>query len=317
MSSTWGQSAWTSLKSSSETKRSAFSNGTRFLNSTNFNNWLVGVTDGDGTFYFAKSKKGLWTFSFQISQSTYNLRLLYYIKSKLNCGTVTVLESNMAVFRVRKVQHLLDYIIPIFDICPLLTSKYFSYDLFKKSLLIVNDSSLSEKEKNYLLSNLKLQKLPIDYVSPAWLATHNSVNNVNDANRVVAKAWLVGFTEAEGSFYIVKKDPKRLVHAFEITQKHDIIVLKSISLILNMKVLKKKTYITAVTTKSNSIKYIVKYFFKAMKGMKSIEYRIWSRSFNKKKKDFIYLTKVRNKMRKIRSIRLDKSCKIKPNFKLY
>jgi hypothetical protein len=50
-----------------------------------------------------------------------------------------------------------------------------------------------------------------------------------------------------------------------------------------------------------------------MKGMKSLEYRLWSRSFNKTKVGsvrFEYLTKVRNIMRKIRSIRLDKNCKI-------
>jgi hypothetical protein len=50
-----------------------------------------------------------------------------------------------------------------------------------------------------------------------------------------------------------------------------------------------------------------------MKGMKALEYRIWSRSFNKKKAGsdrFDYLTKVRNQMRNIRSIRLDKNFKI-------
>ena len=81
MSSICGQSAWVfnvmllqaavRLKSSvlnpitavklenpSETKRSAFYNGT-IKNSTEFNEWLVGVTDGDGTFHFRKTKKGI------------------------------------------------------------------------------------------------------------------------------------------------------------------------------------------------------------------------------------------------------------------
>jgi hypothetical protein len=50
-----------------------------------------------------------------------------------------------------------------------------------------------------------------------------------------------------------------------------------------------------------------------MKGMKSLEFRIWSRSFNKKKTGtvrFKYLTKIRDQMRNIRSIRLDKNFKI-------
>lgn len=50
-----------------------------------------------------------------------------------------------------------------------------------------------------------------------------------------------------------------------------------------------------------------------MKGMKALEYRIGARSFNKIKAGsarYVYLTKVRNQMRNIRSIRLDKNFKI-------
>ena len=48
-----------------------------------------------------------------------------------------------------------------------------------------------------------------------------------------------------------------------------------------------------------------------MKGMKSLEYRIWARSFSKENKNFESLFKVQNLMRNIRSIRLDKNFKIK------
>ena len=50
-----------------------------------------------------------------------------------------------------------------------------------------------------------------------------------------------------------------------------------------------------------------------MKGMKALEYRIWSRSFNKYKGNYIELDKVRNLIRKIRLIRLDKNFHIKSN----
>lgn len=42
----------------------------------------------------------------------------------------------------------------------------------------------------------------------------------------MSKYWVVGFTEAEGSFYLTKKGPSRIIHCFEITQKNDKIVLK-------------------------------------------------------------------------------------------
>jgi hypothetical protein len=84
----------------------------------------------------------------------------------------------------------------------------------------------------------------------------------------------VGFTEAEGSFYLVSKDSTRIVHAFEITQKLDIIVLKSIARILGISVVKKNTYNTVVTTNSRAINNIIEYYKNTMKGMKALEYRI-------------------------------------------
>lgn len=296
-------------KNPSETQRNAFSSG-MVNNSTNFKEWLVGITDGDGTFYFAKTKKGIWTFSFLIGQTNYNLRLLYYIKSMLGVGSVSATDAkhNTAHYRVRNIQHIIQYILPIFDTYPLLTSKYFNYDVFKKAILIMNDPSLSNQEKEEKISYLKAQSLPDNYISPAWNSVNNKVTSIVDAMSVMTKSWLIGFTEAEGSFYIVKKAPLRLVHAFEITQKLEKIILEAIALILGLKVTTKKTYMTVVTTNSKSIENIISYYFKTMKGMKALEYRIWARSFNKKASGgFEYMSKIQNLMRNIRSIRLDKN----------
>lgn len=219
---------------------------------------------------------------------------------------------------MRNIQHIIQYILPIFDSYPLLTSKYFKYDIFKKAILIMNDSSLSNEEKDKKISYLKSQCLPINYISPAWNSINNQVTSVLGAMTIITKSWLIGFTEAEGSFYIVKKGPSRLVHAFEITcpptggLQLDKIVLDAIALILGLKVTTKKTYITVVTTNSKSIENIITYYFKTMKGMKALEYRIWARSFNKNASGtFEYITKIQNLMRNIRSIRLDKNFKKK------
>ena len=338
MSSTCGQSAWVffnsvyqvirpevvssstasegkELENPSETKRSVFYSGA-IKNSTEFNEWLVGVTDGDGTFHFRKTNKGVWNFTFKIGQSNYNLRLLYYIKSKLCVGSVSVPNSkdNTAEFRIRNIQHIIQYILPIFDKYPLLTSKHFHYSLFKEAILIMANPLISKEQKDKLITEIKLKSesgIPTDYISPAFEIIDNIVNSIQDASKVMSKSWVIGFTEAEGSFYIVKKDPQRLVHAFEITQKLDVIVLEAIATILRLKVTTKKTYYTVVATGSKDIQFIVKYYHKTMKGMKALEYRIWARSFNKEKKDFEYMTKIQNLMRNIRSIRLDKNFKMK------
>lgn len=302
---------FSSTKNPSETQRNAFFSG-MIKNSVTFKQWLVGITDGDGTFYFGKTTKGIWAFSFQIGQSNYNLRLLYYIKSMLGVGSVsaTAGKDNSAHFRVRNIQHIIQYVLPIFDQYPLLTSKHFHYTLFKKAILIMSNTSLCKQEKDQQISFLKAQSIPDNYTSPAWDNLNNSLFSSKDATTVISKSWLVGFTEAEGSFYIVKKGPQRLVHAFEITQKRDKIILEAIALILDVKVTTKKTYMTVVTTNSTSIENIVAYYFKTMKGIKAVEYRIWARSFAKKSSssgNFTYLIKIRNLMRNIRSIRLGKN----------
>lgn len=329
MSSTCGQSAWVfnilahlpvgrckqRTTNPSETKRSAFYSGA-IKNGTEFHEWLVGITDGDGTFHFRKNNKGVWNFTFKIAQSNYNLRLLYYIKSMLCVGSVSVPNSidNTAEFRIRNIQHIIQYILPIFNKYPLLTSKHFHYNLFREAILIMANPLISKEQKDHLITELKLKSesgIPTGYISPAWQIIDNTVNSIQDAMQVMSKSWLIGFTEAEGSFYIVKKGPQRLTHAFEITLKLDVIVLEAIAIILQVKVTAKKTYNTVVATGSKDIQFIVKYFHQTMKGMKSLEYRIWARSFTKEKKDFYYLTQIQNLMRNIRSIRLDKNFKMK------
>ena len=55
-----------SVENPSETKRSAFPSGTTYKNSKQNFEWLVGVTDGDGTFHFSRTQKGVWSFTFKI-----------------------------------------------------------------------------------------------------------------------------------------------------------------------------------------------------------------------------------------------------------
>nr|YP_006576291.1 hypothetical protein [Lentinula edodes]QEN73894.1 hypothetical protein [Lentinula edodes]UZS77534.1 hypothetical protein [Lentinula edodes]UZS77560.1 hypothetical protein [Lentinula edodes]UZS77586.1 hypothetical protein [Lentinula edodes]UZS77609.1 hypothetical protein [Lentinula edodes] len=323
-SMTRGQSAWLSsnlkikLSDSSETTREVFFSRTVNKKNTKieFEQWLVGVTDGDGTFHFSEREHlpNKWVLYFKISQSTYNLRLLYHIKSILGVGQVSVGVDGMAEYRLRDVKKIVQHIIPLFDKYPLLTSKHYKYDLFKQAAFILTDTSISTAYKHILLTELKSKVRPDNYMSPAWNIVDNNVSCLQDANSVMTKSWLVGFTEAEGCFYLVTKNVGRIVHAFEITQKLDKVVLDSIAYLLKIKVIKKKTYFTVGTTNAKHISNIKLYYHNTMKGMKSLEYRIWARSFNKQKSGqarFEYLTKVRNQMCNIRSIKLDKHFQIK------
>lgn len=120
----------------------------------------------------------------------------------------------------------------------------------------------------------------------------------------MSKQWLIGFTEAKGSFYLVKKDSKQIIQIFEIIQKHDKIVLEAIAKILSMKVSNKKTY----STSKENIQGIIQYFSNTMKGVKSLEFKLWSRSFTKRLsysqlEDLrIKINKIQNKHKDINSL---------------
>jgi hypothetical protein len=53
-----------------------------------FEQWLVGMTDGDGTFSLVR-QNDKWSLAYKITQSRYNLRALFYIKKQLGVGSIT------------------------------------------------------------------------------------------------------------------------------------------------------------------------------------------------------------------------------------
>jgi hypothetical protein len=93
--------------------------------------------------------------------------MLYHIKKMLGVGEVSVALNGEAEFRIRDTEKIIQYIIPIFDKYPLLTSKYYNYDLFKQVAIIKTNSLLSKTQKHELISKLKSNVRPDNYVSPA------------------------------------------------------------------------------------------------------------------------------------------------------
>lgn len=203
----------------------------------------------------------------------------------------------MVNYRIRDRNKLAEVIFPIFDEYPLLTYKYFNYLKFKEAYKILVNTNLTLAQQNELMLTLVKRVPSDDYISPAWNIVNNAVSNVNEANMVMSKAWLIGFTEAEGSFYLVNKSKDRITHGFEITQKLDLIVLSAIGCILGIKTRSKKTHYTIVTTNSRSIENIINYYHNTLKGIKSFEFRVWARSYVKHKGDFSKLYEIRNKIR--------------------
>ena len=272
-----------------------------------FEQWLVGMTDGDGNFSITY-QNSKWGLAYKIAQSRYNLRALYYIKKQLGIGSITKDNTKGQIF-IRDRKMIKTVLLPIFDKYPLLTTKYFDYLKFKQAFDILENNNLSKEEKNDKLSVLKNAKAPINYKSPAWANVNLPLESVNNVTHIMTKPWIVGFIEAEGSFYLVKKDTNRIVHGFGLTQKLDSIVLESIGLILHMpnpiKYKEMYNHYILDTTNSRAIENIIDYFKNTMKGIKSLEYRIWARSYKKHKGNYEKLSNIRNMLRKLRKTLLE------------
>ena len=287
-------------------KFSTFNKNLLSQNKNIFYKWLVGFTDGDGTFSIS-NQNNKWSLAFKIGQSTYNLRVLHFIKKELGAGSIYVeTDKKFAHFRIRDRYNLESIIFPIFDKYPLLTTKHFDYIKFKKVYNILCDNTLTKPEKDSFIFDIVNSKPPLDYISPVWLLNlqkNIEIINYESASKIMSKGWLIGFTEAEGSFYLVNKSNNRLVHGFEINQKLDKIVLLAIKYLLHIKTNvqhKKAGYYSISTTNSRAIENIIEYYKNTMKGMKSVEYRIWSRSYVKHKGDFLALKKIRDTVRIMR-----------------
>jgi hypothetical protein len=256
--------------------------GTGNKGTVDFTEWLVGFTDGDGTFSMTLGKNNSWQFTFKIGISAWNYRALYHMKKNLGCGSITADGTTILQFRIRDTKHLAAYLFPHFDKFPLRTSKYYDYLLFKEAVL---DST--KRAHNAAL--LKIGA-PSDYDAPFSTS--------------ITKSWLVGFTEAEGSFYLTQKETGRIVHGFGITQKLDKQLLETIRQHFGIKAqvkLNKAMCAWIIDTTSNRVvEHLKDYFRGTFVGIKSLQFRIWERSHTKHKGNYMVLLKVQNQMRLLR-----------------
>lgn len=264
-----------------------------------FHNWFIGYTEGDGCFniYLNKCSNKI-NFTFKISQKSNNIQVLYYFKNKLNCGKVRSSKDGMSHFLIRNKVHIKKYLFPIFCNYSFLTCKEYSFLVFKESLWISDDFSLTQQEKIKKIEELKRRNIPENYLASCW--PDKFIDNF-DYNNIMLKPWIVGFIEAEGSFYITRKDERRYVHGFGLTQKKDKIILDVLKRLLKIKShvkLNVNGFYSLDALDKKSLKFIKDFFFKTMKSRKSLQYRIWARSF-RYKQNYEKLKNIQKLMRKL------------------
>nr|YP_009155512.1 hypothetical protein [Torulaspora globosa]AJG03037.1 hypothetical protein [Torulaspora globosa] len=186
--------------------------------------WLVGFTDGDGSFtcYTSKVNK-IMSFKLNYHLHKDDLICLNNIKNMLNYSTNIYFEKdNTARLMISNHKFLLETIIPIFDKYPCLTIKHYSYLKWKESLLYYTSKNkenwLLNSEKNKLINNYKL------------------IDNIDIPYELMNINWLIGFIEAEGhlNFYPGNKSNITVRSFLTITQhERSLNTLKAIKNFMN------------------------------------------------------------------------------------
>lgn len=310
MSLTWGQYAWFSTW----TKQDHMENHQRLHVEKHSPDWkllwLVGFTDGDGTFSVDRQRKKngtiSWNLVFKISMKHFNKRALIRAKSIVGAGKVEPsTPDGMVTFCIPDRAVLKKHVFPIFDRFPLLSNKHYDYVRLRQIASLLDDDSLSRKHRDEKIEFLYSLHSSRDAVAPIW---HQKFpfHDFHPENRksldftkpqvqtVMSVPWVSGFLEAKGCFYIVRKEVStgRYCHAFGVIQKGNHLVMEALRCYLKIgaqvqfytpksvptETQNRPSFYKIETTNWRTLQHIRDIFVDSFLGMKSLEFRIWERS---------------------------------------
>nr|QWC53743.1 LAGLIDADG homing endonuclease [Rhizoctonia solani] len=174
--------------------------------------WVTGFTDAEGCFSVILTKRPnlKWRImvSFEINLHLKDLSILYSIRDFFGVGTVySSPNRSICVYRVSKIDDLINVIIPHFLNYPLLTHKYSDFVLWSKVVNIISvkdhlttagfDTILSYYASiNRGMSSKVLSEFP-DIVGV------ERVKNTNlDSTTLLNAFWVSGFVAGDGGFSV-------------------------------------------------------------------------------------------------------------------
>ena len=184
------------------------------LSRPEFYEWLRGFTDGEGNFYFGRrGSTNTYQFFFQIQLHIDDFNVLIYIRDILGFGKAFEFK-NTCIFRVDNFEDI-KKIITIFEQYTLNSTKLLNFLSFKKAFeLYINSSKTLDLVKQLEEIKSGINSKRTDYKLPV------------DHEYRITPYWLLGFIEADGSFFIKSKE---LSLIFNISQSLvDLDLMKSI-----------------------------------------------------------------------------------------
>ena len=98
--------------------------------------WVVGFVDGEGCFHVAINKNPQTKFGYQIIpefvlvQHERDINLLYRLRTFFGCGVVRKNRQDRYCLRIRKLENLLNVVVPFFERHPLKSKKNVDFKKF-------------------------------------------------------------------------------------------------------------------------------------------------------------------------------------------
>ena len=106
--------------------------------------WVVGFVDGEGCFFVGINRHPEMTLQFQVLpeftvvQHQRDVQLLHALKKFFGCGVVRQNHAERMAYRVRRLEHLNERIIPFFEKHPLKSKKQLDFLKFRDILRIMS-----------------------------------------------------------------------------------------------------------------------------------------------------------------------------------
>lgn len=201
-----------------------------------FLQWFIGFTDGEGYFLISFNNKGHCAFKFEIGLHRNPPPLLRkggggddkgaldFIHKELEMGKVWV-RDNKAFFTVIR-KNEINSLIGIFTKYPLKSSKGLNFLDFKKAFELYTSHKLTKEILNQIESIKKNMNS---------LRTNYDMKDYYKQNDLIISAyWLLGFIEAEGSFFVINRGGYNITMEFSLTQSFlDLSLMEAIKEFLN------------------------------------------------------------------------------------
>lgn len=127
---------------------------------TNYS-WLAGFITGEGCFQIKSFKSNTKLgktirLMFTITQHSRDKDLMASLIDFLGCGNIYTYKNKLAVdYSVTKIKDFTEILIPIFDLYPILGTKNFEYQDFKKAVVLVSNSEHLTEEGLNTIFNIK------------------------------------------------------------------------------------------------------------------------------------------------------------------